>query len=247
MRCADVQSCFPQLSLPLPGELPVELQAAGEHLEECDECRLTWEAEVASDAKLAQQMRSVAVPADYRVKLHQRLALNRMATEPMHRPARRRDWPWIAAALMLLVGVGAWRLSTATAAVDLARLLEAIDQPITSNVTTARRERPNGWPADSSLVESSPQGVRKLNVPICAVSFQYRALHSTTAASGTLRIVDADRIAQASSIPNFEAAEIIYRPHNSQLIWKEGAVVYILEMEDLRPLKTRLEKSRSLA
>ena len=137
-------------------------------------------------------------------------------------------------------------------ALTLAELLMLVDSGRSdpTGVEAAVAARPAGWSLLSPLRELSSRQISGAAVPIHAVTFQWRATRSGDNANGVLWIVPAGQFADPAVLPSLDTAELQYSKETTRLWWREGASVFLIDVQGdahaLRLLRDRLLKSRSL-
>lgn len=251
MNCKDARVYVPLLSLPLPGERPEELQSALRHVDDCPDCRAFFETELAEDSRLSRRLLSAPVPDKYADRLLQQV-VRRPAVDIIGRSSIQRSWWLTVSALVVLFVICSllmrWSMSPSTLdAADFMTLLEARTSLAWTGSSLA--DRPYGWTSVPGLVANPTQQAVMGSIAVHAVTFQFQSARAVEPASGTLWIVESERISDAMMLPDLKGAEIRYGGEQSRLAWAEGGKVYVLVMdaEGLRRLQTALIKSRSIA
>lgn len=252
MDCADAQTCFPLLTLPV-GELTGELLAAQQHLEHCAVCRTALQHAAAGDQKLSRLMSAVRMPEGFSQRLREQVTAHQ-AKHFVARPAKLNRRPWIwgsVAALVIFAVIAPWVIhSMAPASITLDQMLTAILQPEDSSGWTlaTKSDLPMGWLQGSQL-STQPYRVKSLSsVMLYAAKFQFAPPRGSGPVVGTLWMADLHDISDSGTIPGLESAQIQYVSEQGLLIWKENSTLYIVTLDE-RPLHQLLKllRSRSMA
>ena len=130
-----------EFARPRSGELPPsDADALESHLAGCIECDAQARADRAADARIAQAMRAVSLPAGLRDRI-----LDRLATEQTNQQSRRLAWTArlaVAAAVVLLaVGFGITWFGSRPQPLDL----EQLHAQGFARSTSPQREKVEGW------------------------------------------------------------------------------------------------------
>ncbi len=254
MDCSDARACLPMLTLSTVGEMPAELLAVHLHLEQCAACRSALRRESAGDRELSMLMSAVSLPEAQSRRLHQRIAAQ-VAQQPISLPSRagRRSWFWTSVSAAVLIAVTApWLLQTLSpTSIALADWRSKIDRigDLSGWPVAELMEFPFGWLDSAQLITQPCRGKSDPPVTLFAAEFAWRSPRNASPISGTLWMVQAAQIRDAEELPSLEAAQIQYGADHGVLIWKENAVIYLVEMDGraLDQLLAMLRRSRSLA
>lgn len=115
------------------GAVPAEEEATiRSHISSCDECRAEAESLGAITSSLSLAVEPVDLPDGFVERTLTRVAREREETAPKTAPVRRSSWAWVfsAAALALLVAVGAWlAFGSGTETPNLDEVANLLDRP----------------------------------------------------------------------------------------------------------------------
>lgn len=254
MDCSDARACLPMLTLSSVGEIPAEVLAVHQHLEQCAACRSALRRESAGDRELSMLMSAVSLPEALSRRVHQRIAAQN-AQRPVSpsSKASRRSWFWTSVSVAVLIAVTApWLLqSLSPTSISLADWRSKIDRnrDLSGWPAVELKEFPFGWLDSAQLITQPCRGMSDPPVTLFAAEFAWHSPRSVVPVSGTLWMVQAAQIRNAEELPSLEAAQIQYGTDHGVLIWKENAFIYLVEMDGraLDQLLAMLRRSRSLA